>query len=77
MPTKTPRERFEEEFWYIFDTNDMSAKPINEKLWSHIETLLEEARHDMKNKILVKIQERDDEWNNEIDADFEEFISSL
>ena len=28
----------------------MSAKPINEKLWSHIETLLEEARKEEREK---------------------------
>lgn len=57
--TTTTRERFTEEFWYIFDTNDMSAKPINEKMLSFIETIEKEAEECMKEKCLEKLRERE------------------
>lgn len=59
MPTKTPRERIHELIKQNYNEN--TARCVVALVMPVFDALLEEARQEMKNKILVKIQERYDE----------------
>ncbi len=64
MTNTTLREEFENKFWYVFDVNDLSAKPINTDVLDFIEFKVNEAEKrgeaNMKYRVQCLIDDNDD-----------------